>query len=51
MTPPKTNDGWDFIFGGIITLLPALLLLGICIYRLWTTGERKFERYSDTFSS
>jgi len=51
MTPPKPTEGWDLIFWGIMTLLPALLLIVICIYRLWTTGERKFERYSDTFCS
>lgn len=51
MSPARVADGWRLVTWGTISMLPAALMIGISVYRLWTMGDRKFERYSDWFSS
>jgi len=38
--PPLPDTGKQLIFWGIIALVPALLGIGFCIYRLLTIGSR-----------
>ena len=51
VTPARVEDGWRLVIWGGIFLWPAVLLIGFCVYRLWTTGDRKFERYNDSVCS
>jgi hypothetical protein len=51
MEPPRKDAAMQLTIWGLCTALPALVCVGYCLYRFFTTGDRKYEEYGRSLSS
>ena len=49
--PPLPDVGKKLIVWGILALVPAVLGIAFCIYRIATTGKRDYVRSGTSLSS